>query len=78
MYDELFQFGEIEFSKYVSCKQCGFFNFTDISCAIRAVETLKNNRSFSKFRFGYGKDRCSFPFKNQQDVGTMTPPASPK
>ena len=77
MYDELFLFGEIEYTKYVAVKQCAFFNFTDISCAIRAVETLKVSPRFTKFRFGYGKDRCSFPFRNQNELGTMTPPGSP-
>lgn len=44
-------------------KSIAFVNFSDITSAIGAVETKRNDPTWSQFRINYGKDRCGNPPK---------------
>jgi RNA recognition motif-containing protein len=67
-------FGEIEMINFKPTKNYGFISFLDISCAIRAVATLREQGDYVDCKIGYGKDRCGLPFRSN---GTLSPPSTP-
>lgn len=53
------QYGEIELVNLLKEKNCAFVNFTNIANSIKAIEGIKQNEEYSKFKIAYGKDRCA-------------------
>ena len=45
----------------VSCRNCVFVNFMNISNAIKAVDGIKNKSDYANLRIAHGKDRCVNP-----------------
>ena len=41
-----------------------FINFTDIACAVKAVEGMKTHPEYSSFKINFGKDRCGNPVRH--------------
>jgi hypothetical protein len=70
-------FGEVELSRIVSNLDCVFICYTDISSAIRALETMKNDQRYVFLRFGYGRDRCAARVVPQAERYLLTPPGTP-
>ncbi|CAH7686290.1 hypothetical protein BY996DRAFT_8496877 [Phakopsora pachyrhizi] len=53
------QYGEIELVNLLKEKNCAFVNFTNIANSIKAIEGIKQNEDYAKFKIAYGKDRCA-------------------
>ena len=45
----------------VSCRNCAFVNFMNISNAIKAIDGIKNKSDYANLRIAHGKDRCANP-----------------
>jgi RNA recognition motif-containing protein len=58
LYNDFGEFGEIELVNLIPDKNIAFVNFTDILSAIRAVEAMKVNPDYHRYKINYGKDRC--------------------
>lgn len=70
--DDFNEFGEIELINIVGEKKIGFVSFTDITCAIKAVEF---HRSAGRLRVNYGKDRCGNALRPSKSF--TSPPSTP-
>ncbi|KAK7057844.1 negative regulator of differentiation 1 [Favolaschia claudopus] len=55
------EFGDIELVNFLKEKNCAFVNFTNISNAIKAIESIKNRPEYANLRIAHGKDRCANP-----------------
>eukprot|EP00842_Homolaphlyctis_polyrhiza_P001791 jgi/Hompol1/2612/HPOL_006100-RA len=66
------QFGEIELINIVSDRNIGFVNFTDIVSAIKAVETMKTNPMYLRFKVNFGKDRCGNPPRTRSTTSNVS------
>ncbi|GAA96367.1 hypothetical protein E5Q_03033 [Mixia osmundae IAM 14324] len=66
LYDELSDFGPIDQVKIVRDRNIGFVHFLSIATAMQVVETLSEDKEWSGKRVSYGKDRCAYVPKNQQ------------
>ncbi len=64
--DDLSRFGPIDQVKIVRDKNIGFVHFLSISTAIKAVNTLPHEEAWQGKRVNYGKDRCAYIPKSQQ------------
>jgi len=42
-------------------RNCAFVNFTNISNAIKAIDSVKNKPEYANLRIAHGKDRCANP-----------------
>ncbi|KAJ3040116.1 hypothetical protein HDV00_011440 [Rhizophlyctis rosea] len=54
-------FGDIELVNIIPDKNIGFVNFIDILSAVKAVESMKVNPDYARYKINYGKDRCGNP-----------------
>lgn len=63
------EYGEIELVNTLREKNCAFVNFTNIANAIKAIDGIKNNEEYKRFRINYGKDRCGNPPRNASAQG---------
>ena len=45
----------------VSCRNCAFVNFTNISNAIKAIDGIKNKSDYANLHITHGKDWCANP-----------------
>lgn len=52
-------FGEVEQINFLAEKNCAFVNFTDITCAIKAIEGIRERSDYCEFKINFGKDRCA-------------------
>lgn len=64
--DDLSRFGPIDQVKIVRDKNIGFVHFLSIGTAIKVVSSLPNEPAWSGKRINYGKDRCAYVPKSQQ------------
>ncbi|TYJ58090.1 hypothetical protein B9479_001186 [Cryptococcus floricola] len=66
--NELSRFGPIDQVKIVRDKNIGFIHFLSIGTAIKVVTTLPTEPIWEGKRVNYGKDRCAYVPKAQQDA----------
>ena len=64
--DDLSRFGPIDQVKIVRDKNIGFIHFLSIGTAIKVVSSLPSEPAWSGKRVNYGKDRCAYVPKSQQ------------
>ncbi|KAK9456475.1 hypothetical protein V1511DRAFT_457514 [Dipodascopsis uninucleata] len=64
--EDLGRFGPIDTIKLVREKPIGFVHFLSISSAIKAVQQLPQEPKWSNRKVYYGKDRCAYVSKTQQ------------
>ena len=55
------EYGEIELVNALREKSCAFVNFTNIQNAIKAIEAMRGQENYKKFKINFGKDRCGNP-----------------
>ncbi|PWN89865.1 hypothetical protein FA10DRAFT_99088 [Acaromyces ingoldii] len=65
--DDLGRFGPIDQVKIVRDKNIGFVHFLSIATAIKVVSTLPTEPAWAGKRVNYGKDRCAYVPKSQQN-----------
>ncbi|EFP91262.2 uncharacterized protein PGTG_17119 [Puccinia graminis f. sp. tritici CRL 75-36-700-3] len=70
------QYGEIELVNLLKEKNCAFVNFTNIANSIKAIEGIKQNEEYSKFKIAYGKDRCANAPRNAPWAQLFSPTIS--
>ncbi|WVQ98976.1 hypothetical protein IAU59_006108 [Kwoniella sp. CBS 9459] len=66
--NELSRFGPIDQVKIVRDKNIGFIHFLSIATAIKVVSQLPTEPGWEGKRVNYGKDRCAYVPKAQQDA----------
>jgi RNA recognition motif-containing protein len=66
LHDDLVRFGPIDQVKIVRDKNIGFVHFLSIATAIKVVNMLPNEPAWAGKRVNYGKDRCAYVPKSQQ------------
>ena len=64
--DDLSRFGPIDQVKIVRDKNIGFVHFLSIGTAIKVVTTVPTEEAWANKRVNYGKDRCAYIPKSQQ------------
>lgn len=64
--DDLARFGPIDQVKIVRDKNIGFIHFLSIQTAMKVVATLPTEPAWAGKRVNYGKDRCAYVPKSQQ------------
>lgn len=64
--DDLSRFGPIDQVKIVRDKNIGFVHFLSISTAMKVVSQLPQEPNWASKRVNYGKDRCAYVPKSQQ------------
>ncbi|CAD6910572.1 unnamed protein product [Tilletia controversa] len=64
--DDLARFGPIDQVKIVRDKNIGFVHFLSIQTAMKVVATLPTEPAWAGKRVHYGKDRCAYVPKSQQ------------
>ncbi|SNX83987.1 related to RNA binding protein Nrd1 (Negative regulator of differentiation) [Melanopsichium pennsylvanicum] len=64
--DDLSRFGPIDQVKIVRDKNIGFIHFLSIQTAMKVVATLPTEPVWTGKRVSYGKDRCAYVPKSQQ------------
>lgn len=64
--DDLSRFGPIDQVKIVRDKNIGFIHFLSIQTAMKVVATLPTEPAWAGKRVSYGKDRCAYVPKSQQ------------
>ncbi|KAF8326821.1 uncharacterized protein EI90DRAFT_3156415 [Cantharellus anzutake] len=69
--DDLSRFGLIDQVKIVRDKNIGFVHFLSISTATKVVATLPTEPAWAGKRVNYGKDRCAYVPKTQQNQQTQ-------
>lgn len=52
------EFGEIEQINFLPNSQCCFINYTNVQCAIAALQQLSQRESLQSLKLNFGKDRC--------------------
>ncbi|KAG1752810.1 hypothetical protein EDB19DRAFT_1987058 [Suillus lakei] len=55
------EFGYIELVNFLREKNCAFVNSTNISNAIKAIDSIKIKLDYANLRIMHGKDRCANP-----------------
>lgn len=54
-------------------RNCAFVNFTNISNAIKAIESIKLKPEYANLRIAHGKDRCANPPRSSaQGMGVVS------
>ncbi|WWC60861.1 uncharacterized protein I303_103437 [Kwoniella dejecticola CBS 10117] len=66
--NELSKFGPIDQVKIVRDKNIGFIHFLSIGTAVKVVNQLPGEPGWEGKRVNYGKDRCAYVPKAQQDA----------
>jgi len=51
-------------------RNCAFVNFTNISNAIKAIDSVKNKPDYANLRIAHGKDRCANPPRSGPQGGS--------
>ncbi|SPC67778.1 related to RNA binding protein Nrd1 (Negative regulator of differentiation) [Ustilago sp. UG-2017b] len=64
--DDLSRFGPIDQVKIVRDKNIGFIHLLSIQTAMKVVATLPTEPAWTNKRVSYGKDRCAYVPKSQQ------------
>ena len=68
---DLSSFGPIDQVKIVRDKNIAFIHYLSISTAIKVVNTLPQDPKYCNKRINYGKDRCAYVPRNQQQPSTQ-------
>lgn len=68
---DLSKFGPIDQIKIVRDKNIAFVHYLSISVAIKVVNELPHDPKYSNKRINYGKDRCAYIPRNQQQPSTQ-------
>lgn len=55
---------------FTTRRNCAFVNFTNISNAIKAIDSVKNKPDYTSLRIAHGKDRCANPPRSGPQGGT--------
>ncbi|KAA8898673.1 hypothetical protein TRICI_006490 [Trichomonascus ciferrii] len=63
---ELSKFGPIDTIKLIRDKNIGFVHFLNIATAVRVVQQLPYEPAWAQRKIYYGKDRCAYISKTQQ------------
>lgn len=63
---ELSKFGAIDTIKLIKDKNIGFVHFLNIATAVRVVQQLPYEPNWAQRKIYYGKDRCAYISKTQQ------------
>lgn len=63
---DLLKYGQVDVIKYIKDKNIGFVHFLSISSAINAVQQLPFEPKWSQRKIFYGRDRCAYISKTQQ------------
>lgn len=63
---DFLEYGDIEQINFLPEKSCAFVNFTNISNAIKAIDGIRENPDYEKFKINFGKDRCGNPSRQLQ------------
>lgn len=66
LYEDMGKFGPIDMVKIVPDKNIAFVHFMSISSAMKAVQQLPLDPVWAHRRVFYGKDRCAYVSKTQQ------------
>ena len=78
LHNDFGEYGEIELINLIPDKNIAFVNFTDILSAIRAVEAMKVNPDYHRYKINYGKDRCgNAPRSSKSNIALSATPESP-
>ena len=64
----LSKFGPIDQVKLIREQNIAFVHFLSIQTAMKVVTTLPMSPEWSKYRINYGKDRCAYVPKGQQQI----------
>ncbi|KAG2135599.1 hypothetical protein BD769DRAFT_1627056 [Suillus cothurnatus] len=64
------EFGDIELVNFLREKNCAFVNFTNISNAIKAIDSIKIKPEYANLRIAHGKDRCANPPRSGPQGGS--------
>ncbi|KAF8511544.1 hypothetical protein JB92DRAFT_2725559 [Gautieria morchelliformis] len=64
------EYGDIELINFLKEKNCAFVNFTNISNAIKAIDSVKNKADYANLRVAHGKDRCANPPRSGPQGGS--------
>ncbi|KAF8575220.1 hypothetical protein K439DRAFT_1370433 [Ramaria rubella] len=64
------EYGDIELINFLKEKNCAFVNFTNISNAIKAIDSIKNKSDYTNLRIAHGKDRCANPPRSGPQGGS--------
>lgn len=51
-------------------RNCAFVNFTNISNAIKAIDSIKIKPEYANLRIAHGKDRCANPPRSGPQGGS--------
>lgn len=62
------KFGPLDQVKLIREQNIAFVHFLSIQTAMKAVSSLLIDADWSKFRINYGKDRCAYVPKGQQQI----------
>ena len=57
-------------------RNCAFVNYTNITNAIKAIETIKTKPDYANLRIAHGKDRCANPPRSGPQASGMKRTAS--
>jgi hypothetical protein len=57
-------------SDIVVFRNCAFVNFTNISNAIKAIDSIKIKPEYANLRIAHGKDRCANPPRSGPQGGS--------
>ncbi|TIA92948.1 hypothetical protein E3P99_00410 [Wallemia hederae] len=68
---DLSRFGPIDQIKIVRDKNIAFVHYLSIAIAIKVVNELPHDPKYSNKRINYGKDRCAYIPRNQQQPSTQ-------
>ncbi|EOR02048.1 hypothetical protein E3P92_00871 [Wallemia ichthyophaga] len=68
---DMSKFGPIDQIKIVHDKKIAFIHYLSISTAIKVVNDLPHHPNYSNKRINYGKDRCAYIPRNQQQPSTQ-------
>ncbi|KIJ31279.1 hypothetical protein M422DRAFT_267084 [Sphaerobolus stellatus SS14] len=64
------EYGDIELINFLKEKNCAFVNFTNISNAIKSIDSVKNKPDYANLRIAHGKDRCANPPRSGPQGGS--------
>lgn len=63
---EFSRFGDVEHVKVLPEKKVAFVHFTSLNSALKCVNSIQKEPSYSRFKINYGKDRCN---KRSENLG---------
>ncbi|KAI7905348.1 uncharacterized protein BX663DRAFT_430715 [Cokeromyces recurvatus] len=61
--EDFAEYGEIEMVNIFKEKNCAFVNFTSITSALTALNSIKSKPDYTELKINFGKDRCGNPWR---------------